>query len=142
VDLQWAPLYPRNNSRVPHISLVFREIPRISCTRVWTGRRVRLSFKERRMKFREATLLFRKSGMWDTATLALKLLVGGPGLAFETWVSPRNKRSRIQLKTYEIQSFFFLENEFFNPLPLALGPLPHGYGARRKNGNQERRSQP
>jgi hypothetical protein len=29
-------------------------------------------FSERRMKFREATVFVRKSGMWDTAGLPLK----------------------------------------------------------------------
>jgi hypothetical protein len=41
-------------------------MPRISCTQLWTGPRVRLSFKERRMKFREPTKLHRKSGVWGT----------------------------------------------------------------------------
>jgi hypothetical protein len=35
----------------------------ISCTRLWTGPRVRVSFKERRMKCREPTNLHRKSGL-------------------------------------------------------------------------------
>jgi hypothetical protein len=35
----------------------------ISCTQLWTGPRVRLSFKERRMKSRELTRLHRKSGL-------------------------------------------------------------------------------
>jgi hypothetical protein len=61
------------------ISLVFRET-RISCTQLWKRRRVRLSFKERRMKFREATLLLGKSGMWDTAALPLKPAAGPTAL--------------------------------------------------------------
>jgi hypothetical protein len=35
----------------------------ISCTQLWTGPRVRLSFKERRMKCREPRRLHRKSGL-------------------------------------------------------------------------------
>jgi hypothetical protein len=35
----------------------------ISCMQLWTGPRVRLSFKERRMKCREPTRLHRKSGL-------------------------------------------------------------------------------
>jgi hypothetical protein len=37
---------PATNRRVPHISLVFREMPRISCTLHWTRQRVRLSLRK------------------------------------------------------------------------------------------------
>jgi hypothetical protein len=41
-------------------------MPRISCTLPRTRPRVRLSFRERRITFGEATELHRKSGMWGT----------------------------------------------------------------------------
>ena len=44
-------------SRMGHQS-----IAPISCTRLWTGSRVRLSFKERRMRCREPTKPHRESG--------------------------------------------------------------------------------
>jgi hypothetical protein len=56
----------RARPAVSHISRKTSEMPRISCTQLWTGPRVRLSFKERRMKFREPTKLHRKSGVWGT----------------------------------------------------------------------------
>jgi hypothetical protein len=46
-------------------------MPRISCTQLWRGPRVRLSSKERRMRFREPTKPHRKSGMWDRSSLSL-----------------------------------------------------------------------
>ena len=49
-----------------HISRKTSEMPRISCTWHRTGLRVRLSLKERRIKFAEPTKLHRKSGIWGT----------------------------------------------------------------------------
>jgi hypothetical protein len=47
----------------PHLAR--RDTP-ISCKRRKQDQRVRLSFKERRMKIREPTKLHRKSGVWGT----------------------------------------------------------------------------
>jgi hypothetical protein len=47
---------------VSHISQKTSETPRISGTQLRTVPRVRLSFRERRIKFREPTKLHRKSG--------------------------------------------------------------------------------
>jgi hypothetical protein len=54
---------------VSHISRKTSEMPRISCTQHRTRLRVRLSLKERRLKFGEPTKLHRKSGMWGTRDL-------------------------------------------------------------------------
>jgi hypothetical protein len=54
---------------VSHISRKTSEIPRISCTQHRTRPRVRLSLKERRIKFTEPTKLHRKSGIWGTRDL-------------------------------------------------------------------------
>src|SRR5580658_10759225 len=54
------------NIRQSHISQKTSEMPRISCKWMKQDRRVRLSFKERRMKFREPTKPHRKSGVWCT----------------------------------------------------------------------------
>jgi uncharacterized protein len=48
--------------RKQDIAMVAVHGPRISCTQRWTGQRVRLSFKERRMKFREPRKPRGKSG--------------------------------------------------------------------------------
>jgi hypothetical protein len=60
------------NLRLPHISLVFCEIPRISCSLHSTRQLVRLSLKERRIRFVEHSEPHRKSGMWDTTALNLR----------------------------------------------------------------------
>src|SRR5580658_9508511 len=52
------------NIRQSHISQKTSEMPRISCKWMKQDQRVRLSFKERRMKFREPTKPHRKSGVW------------------------------------------------------------------------------
>ncbi len=66
-------------------------MPRISCTQLWRGPRVRLSSKERRMRFREPTKPHRKSGMWDRSWLeilwhdirqAVRTLRNDPGFTF------------------------------------------------------------
>jgi cytochrome c553 len=60
---------------ISHLAKNERDTP-ISCSLRWTMPRVRLSLKERRMKFAEPNNLHRKSGVWGTRSSVVEYRLG------------------------------------------------------------------